>query len=446
MNNGNPIAILGGGLAGLAVGHYAAKRGCRFSLYEAGSEVGGNCRTFRHENFLFDSGAHRFHDKDAAITAEVRELLGQDLLRGEIPSVIYREGQLIDFPLSPFNLLRRLGLRMFLKAAGEVLACRWQGRPPAGDLETFAIQAYGPTMAHLFLLDYSRKLWGMDCGRLSANATGKRLKGLSLRTFLTEAFLGRRVKTRHLDGAFLYPRHGIGTIADRLRDSCGPANIRLQARITRILHDGRWIQAFEVNGNKRVEADHVVTTLPLSAFIQQMEPAPPEEILALAGQIRFRSLILVALFLSAPRITKFGTVYFPDPTFPFTRVYEPKNRSPHMAPPDQTSLMAEIPCQESDAIWQTDDGELIQRVRSHLLALGWFQNHQILEGRVMRLKHAYPVLEKGIESQVARASAYLASFQNLTQCGRNAMFLHASIHDVIRQGRDLGESLPAAVC
>ncbi|MEI7731287.1 MAG: FAD-dependent oxidoreductase [Verrucomicrobiota bacterium] len=444
MNEMKPIAILGGGLAGLAVGHYAAKRGIPFRLYEAGAEPGGNCRTFRHKDFLFDSGAHRWHDKDAAITEDIRNLLGSELITCKIPSVIYREGRMIDFPLSPLNLLQRLGPVTFLKATAEVLVRRLRGSTTATDLESFALQAYGPTLAGLFLLNYSRKLWGLDCRQVSANATGKRLKGLTLKTFITEAFRGRQAKIQHLDGAFLYPRLGIGTVANRLADSCGAQNIRLQARITRILHDGRRIQAFEINGSERIEADRVVTTLPLTAFIRQMHPAPPDEILALAKQIRFRGEILVALMFSMPQITAYGTVYFPGPEYPFTRIFEPKNRSPHMSPPNQTSIVAEIPCQESEAVWQMKDDELIQLVRSHLQPLGWFQEHQVIEGRVERLHSAYPVLEKGVEQKVERISAYLNSFENLSQCGRNATFLHASMHDVIREGKDLVEALPAS--
>ena len=33
-----------------------------------GEVVGGNCRTFTCGDFKFDSGAHRFHDKDPDIT------------------------------------------------------------------------------------------------------------------------------------------------------------------------------------------------------------------------------------------------------------------------------------------------------------------------------------------------------------------------------------------
>ncbi|MBN2508274.1 MAG: FAD-dependent oxidoreductase [Verrucomicrobia bacterium] len=441
-----PIAILGGGLAGLSVGYFAARRGIPFRVYEAGAEVGGNCRTFRHGDFLFDSGAHRLHDKDAAVTGAVRGLLGGELLPCKVPSVIHRNGRLIDFPLSPLNLLRRLGPRTLLRATGEVLARRGRGRVPAGDLEAAAVRAYGPTLAGLFLLNYSRKLWGLDCRQLSPNATGNRLQGLSLATFLTEAFRGRQTKTRHLDGEFLYPRLGIGTIAVRLREVCGPATIRLRARVTRILHDGRRIRALEINGHERVETEHVVSTLPLNVWLRRMDPPPPDAILALAGQMRFRRLILVALFFSVPRITPFGTVYFPGPEVPFTRVSEPKNRSAHMAPDNQTSLVAEIPCHEDDAIWGMEEADVICRVRSHLQPLGWFQDEAFIGGRVLRLDHAYPVLAKGIEAKVGQVHAYLRGFENLAQCGRNATFLHASMHDVIRQGQAVVASFPAGAC
>ena len=359
----------------------------------------------------------------------------------EVPSVIYHRGRLIDFPLSPLNLLRRLGLRAFVQVAGEVVMCRLRARGTPGDLHAFATQTYGRTVAHLFLLNYSQKLWGLDCRQISPHATGKRLKGLTLVTFLKEAVAGRRAKTRHLDGAFYYPSRGIGMIAERLRDSCGEANICLGARITKIRHDGRRMQAIEINGGDEVAVDQVVTTLPLGAFVRRLAPAPSGDLIELATQVRFRSLLLVALFLEADRITETGTVYFPGPEFPFTRIYEPKNRSAALAPPGRTSLVAEIACYENDSVWQAEDGELIKLVRSHLVGLGWIRAPQVIEASVVRLRQAYPLLEKGIEAKVEKLGAFLDPFQNLKRSGRNATFQHSSMHDVLRQGQEIIASL-----
>src|SRR5690606_13993051 len=80
------LNILGGGPAGLAAGYHARKEGLPFRVYEASSEVGGNCRTLRWGNVLFDTGAHRLHDRDPYVTAELRGLLGDDLLEVHAPS------------------------------------------------------------------------------------------------------------------------------------------------------------------------------------------------------------------------------------------------------------------------------------------------------------------------------------------------------------------------
>jgi protoporphyrinogen oxidase len=103
------------------VGYYASKRGLPFMLYEARDRVGGNCTTLKHGDFLFDSGAHRFHDRDEGITREVKELLGADLKTVNVPSKIYYKGRLVSFPLAPLDLARNLGLCTFVKVGLEIL-------------------------------------------------------------------------------------------------------------------------------------------------------------------------------------------------------------------------------------------------------------------------------------------------------------------------------------
>jgi len=72
------FTILGAGPAGLGVGYFAKKNGLSFTIYEGSDRVGGNCITLRHGDFLFDSGAHRLHNKDPEITQEIQTLHGND--------------------------------------------------------------------------------------------------------------------------------------------------------------------------------------------------------------------------------------------------------------------------------------------------------------------------------------------------------------------------------
>ena len=431
------ITILGGGPAGLAIGYYAKKNNLPFIVYEARARIGGNAITLEHGDFLFDSGAHRFHDKDGEITREIKNLIGEDFQRIEVPSKIYYGGNLIDFPLSPLDLLNKMGLLRIMRAAVELLAARTRTSKKDMNFRDFALRTYGKTIAESFLLNYSEKLWGKPCNELSPHVSGKRMKGLDLKTFLKEALKGSKDKPEHLDGVFYYPRMGIGTIVEKLAEFCGKENIRVNAPVTKLFHHQRRIAAVEINGEKKKEADQIISTLPLPHLLKLLVPLPPEEILSLADELRFRNLIMVAMFIGKNSITEEGSIYFPESQFPFTRVYEPKNRSSRMSPPGKTSLCAEIPCFPTDKLWNMDEEKLVQNVSSHFLELGWLREEDILHYKVIKLQWAYPVLEMGFEKKCQKVVDYLKRFDNLQISGRNGRFLYAHLHDMVRFARDI---------
>jgi len=394
------ITILGGGPAGLAVGYYSKKNGLPFTIYEASNRIGGNAITVKHGDFLFDSGAHRFHDKDAKVTKEIKNLIGEDLKKLNVPSQIYHNGKYIDFPLSPLDLFKKLGLSTFIKAGLELVSTKVKNKEQDVSFESFTLNTYGKTIAERFLLNYSEKLWGVSCDKLSPKISGKRLKGLNLRTFLMEAIFGKRAKTEHLDGLFYYPKMGYGTIVEKLAEFCGEENICKNSRITRIFHDHTRIEAIEINGNKRIDVDEVVSTLPLPLFLKLMDPPPKKkEVLFLANELCFRNLIIVAVFLNKDSITENGSIYFPDPEFPFTRIYEPKNRSKYMCPPGKTSLCAEINCHPKSELWNMEEEKLTKQISAHFINLGWIKEEDIIDTLVTKLSHAYPILEIGFEKK-----------------------------------------------
>ncbi len=436
------LAILGGGAAGLAAGYFARKHGLSFRIFEAADRSGGNCFTIRHGEFLFDTGAHRFHDRYPEITNELLRLMDGEMQRIQVPSQIFSLGKRIDFPLMPLNLIRKLGPLAAAKAGADFIAARLGGRPVSADFESFAVSRYGRYLAERFLLGYSAKLWGSPTGRLDPEIAGRRLQGLDLRGFLHESFAGKSAAVRHLDGAFYYPRRGgIGAITERLHAACGPEAVRLQAAVTRIRHrDGR-VMAIEISGRESLETNQVISSIPLSELIELLEPHPPETIVSAARRLRFRSLILAALFLDRPRVTANASLYFPDPLVPFTRVYEPKNRSRAMAPAGKTSLVAEIPCDRSGPLWRQADEELLAAVSAALRRFGFLKGGETIGGKVVRLASAYPVLNLSAVGERRRIHQYLRGLANLSLTGRNGLFSYSHLHDQLQRGREIIERL-----
>ncbi len=437
------LTVLGGGPAGLAVGWYARQAGIPCSVLEAGPRVGGNCVTFEVDGFRFDSGAHRFHDKDPQVTEDVRALMGEELQLIEVPSYIWSEGALVHFPLSPLNLMRRMGIVAFAQAGAEVLAARMGPRTQPTNFEDFALTVYGRTVAERFLLNYSRKLWGLPCDRLSPDVAGKRLAGLGVKTFLMEATGGLLARDRHLDGRFLYPRDGYGRIVERIAEECGEGVVQLNSRVTGIGHEGDRITWVETADRRRVDVEEVVSTLPLDLFLRLLTPAVEPSVLAMASGMKYRSVVLAAFFLKCPGINGAGTVYFPSDEFPFTRIYEPRNRSSAMSPPGCTSLVAEIPCDSSDGSWRDSDRAVLDLVQPHLERIGWIRPGDIVGTAVRRMSHAYPVLEQGYEGRVKEVHGWLSRFTNLRFSGRSGKFRYSWLHEMLRFGRDIVDEASA---
>lgn len=434
------VQILGGGPAGLAAGYYAKQRGIDFTLFEASAHVGGNCRTLRAGGFRFDTGAHRFHDKDRDVTSEVKKLLGDALLRVEAPSEIFFEGKFVRFPLTLSNLVRKLDAKTLLKIACDTPGA---GRGKSADnFGKFAVNQYGKTLAERFLLNYSQKLWGEPPHKLSTAVSGSRLNGLEIKNFIRSTVMGDVQQAEHLDGSFLYPRYGIGMIAEKLRDFIGNQCIRTNSRVSRLVHRNGKIEQIVLNdGDDELRAAKLVNTLPLTLTAKILDPPPPPELLDAANSIKFRNLVLCVFCLNRNSFSPNASLYFPNESFPFTRLYEPKNRSLHMAPQGQTAIVLELPCYNRDALWCMSDKARKALVWNALQHVKPMATEEILCYRSYKLPFAYPVLEVGFEENIRRLIDYLEAFENLYLTGRSALFRYLHLHDLFKAGKALANRI-----
>jgi protoporphyrinogen oxidase len=164
------VVILGGGPAGVG-GAYALRRGGRanVTLIEQNDRPGGNSGSFEIAGQRVDFGSHRLHPAcEADVMADIRSLLGDDLLTRPRHGRIHLRKRWIHFPLKPIDLLVHLD-RAF--AAGTLRDMLFKSKAPANGEESFAsvLRAnLGPTICDEFYFPYARKIWGREPGELSA--------------------------------------------------------------------------------------------------------------------------------------------------------------------------------------------------------------------------------------------------------------------------------------
>ena len=168
-----------------------------------------------------------------------------------------------------------------------------------------------------------------------------------------------------------------------------------------------------------------------------LEPRVPPQVQELANNLQFRNLILLAIFIDKARVTNNASIYFPDSEYPFTRIYEPRNRSEHMSPPGKTSLIVEIPCNPGDHFWRMEEAMMMAFVVPQIRKIFEIPESEILDSRMIRIPNAYPILELQFEKKVEKVLQYLSRFDNLQLSGRSGMFAYTHLHDLMKVGKEI---------
>jgi protoporphyrinogen oxidase len=448
MKPGTDCLILGGGLAGLAAGWALTQAGRRVQVLEGGGTVGGLARTIERDGFRFDLGGHRFLTSDARVERLVRELLGDELITVPRASRIYLRGKWVEYPLKPRSALFALGLltsaAILLGYASASVARRLRPKPLVS-LEDWVVAQFGRPLFNLYFRDYSEKLWGIGCRDISAEWMAQRVQGLSLGAAIRRALLKRGPALPTLADRFLYPRLGIGRIAERLRDEIERSSpIATGTRVVRMRHDGRRIEGVTVRRGDQVHelrGEAFLSTIPLTQLIQALSPHAPVDVRAAAARLRYRDLVVVAVMLERERVTDQTWIYFPGKDIPFGRLHEPTNWSAAMAPPGRTLLVTERFCFRGDATWNASDAELIDATVHHLEKLGFIRRHEVCDGMVVRIPAAYPLFEVGYQERSRILSDYLERFENLQVAGRGGLFRYYNMDQAIASGLAAAEAL-----
>ncbi|MBF0504499.1 MAG: protoporphyrinogen oxidase [Candidatus Omnitrophica bacterium] len=107
------IAIIGGGISGLALLHYLKQRfgtTVDITLYESQTEVGGCIRSLRKRGCIFESGPNCFLDFQPVTLQFIEELNLTDQLIEANPHARRRyiqfKGELVNVPMEPVSLIR----------------------------------------------------------------------------------------------------------------------------------------------------------------------------------------------------------------------------------------------------------------------------------------------------------------------------------------------------
>jgi protoporphyrinogen oxidase len=445
------VTILGAGPAGIAAAHALTKAGkARVEVLERAERAGGNSTSFQIEGIWCDYGSHRFHPvADPAVIADVKALLGEDLLLQPRHGRIRLGGRWIHFPLKPLDALLRLPPAFALRLFGDMAMKPFRRkRSAAKSFSQVLYDGLGPTISESFYFPYVRKLWGLEPDRLAVTLAERRVSSGSIGKILGKMVRMAPGMKGPTTGRFYYPRRGFGQISEAMVGASrqAGADYRFGAEILRITRNGNRVTGVvtkDPEGEVVHRAEQVFSTIPLTTAVRLMDPPAPDEVQAAAKAIRFRGMILVYLILKTDRFTEYDAHYFPELSIPISRMSEPKNYNSAPGPKGLTILCGELPCDPGETWWAMSDEELGRRYVGWLNGLGLPVTCEVLRCETRRIGQAYPVYDLDYQTHFETVDRWLSSLDGFLSFGRQGLFAHDNTHHAFAMAYAAAEVLRA---
>ena len=302
--------IVGAGFAGsILAERLASQTQARVLLIDRRPHIGGNAYDeLNADGILYHKyGPHIFHTNSDQVVEYLSQFTEWRPYEHRVLAVVRDKTVPIPINRTTLNALFGLDLKNDEDAA-DYLASRAE---PVADIQTsedVVVNAVGRELYELFFRGYTRKQWGLDPSELDKQVTSR----IPTRTNTDDRYF--------TDSFQAMPKDGYTAMFKRMLDH---PLIEVRTGV-----DFREIR-------DEVEADHIIYSGPIDEYFDFR-----------FGKLPYRSLKFDHRTLNEERHQPVGTVNYPSPDVPYTRISEYKHLTGQQAP--VTTITYEYPSAEGD--------------------------------------------------------------------------------------------------
>lgn len=469
------IAVVGGGITGLAAAHRLLSGGqhIRISLFESSRRVGGIIRTEEADGFLMELGPDAFiTNKPGGV--QLCEELG---ISGELISTDERfrkslvlsrgrpravpDGFMLMAPENPLAVLTTpiLSLRGRLRLLGEYFVSS-AGAQEDESLASFVRRRFGPETLDRLVQPLVGGIYTSDPEKLSLRATLPRFLDMEQEHggIIRAVLAGRAQKSRKAVaesgaryGLFATPAAGLSTLTNALRqklEQSGHVQLRLNTPVQSLQRSSAvgsdsWMLE-TATGLEHFDA--VILTLPARAVAQIL---PDSEFSSLTSELRQIEYASSALIVSGhqlsdfrDRMEAFGMVVPAIEQRKILAVSYSSRKFPNRAPAGHLLLRTFVGGAMQPEMLQQDDDEILDSVDRELRAI-YGMHREPLFAEVIRYHEAMPQYHVGHCDRIRRIESSLQQFPGLRLAG--SAWHGVGIPDCITSGRNAADAVLAGL-
>ncbi len=473
--------IIGAGPAGLTAAYELATRSnIKPIILEKTDVIGGLARTIEYKGNRLDIGPHRFFSKSDRVMDWWFDMMPMQATEGEEATISYQnksrtvkggagpdptkdDGVLLkldrctriyylrkffDYPISlKVETFTNLGPVRTVRIGCSYLWSVAFPIKPEENLEQFITNRFGKELYLTFFKDYTEKVWGISCSKISAAWGAQRIKGLSIMKALYHAArkivssasdLRQKQTETSLIEQFLYPKYGTGhmweTVAHRAKEK--GAEIHMNIEVERLVFEGNKVVAVEATNSKtgeklNIKADYFISTMPIKELIRKLDTEIPANVREVSEGLIYRDFIAVGMLVNklkifdktpqGKKLIRDNWIYVQESDVLIGRLQIYNNWGGYMvADPSKVWLGLEYFCNDTDDIWTWDDEKLKELGAMELDKIGILDKADVVDAMVVRMPKTYPGYF-GTYERFDELRKFVDGVENLFLVGRNGM-------------------------
>ncbi|MEM0262262.1 MAG: NAD(P)-binding protein [Nitrososphaerota archaeon] len=381
------IVVLGGGWAGISycLECKLIRPGTSIVILERQKTVGGLLRSEIVRGHVFDvGGSHIIFSRNKTILNKMLNILDMDVLEHSRRTFIMLLNQFIPYPLE--NNLSLLPQNDKIDALISFLEA-WNARTndfAPKNLYEWVYGFFGKWIAEKYLVPYNLKIWKRELREIDVDwiYMPGRLPIPDWRDVVRSA-MGQPTIGYVEQSKFYYPRRGG---IQRLFDATMKRAVEMGVKYIKgykIMSVKRTNNGWLINGE--IHAKKLVSSIPLNELISLMEA--PEHVIKMSNELDYNRVLVVGLAIDKPA-PKQHWIYVPMPDVIFHRYAWISNYSFFNAPPNKSTLIAEITIPAKSAI---NVEKCVEKTVEDLEKLGVIEKREIIFTTYWLHEYGYPV-------------------------------------------------------
>lgn len=434
------VVIIGAGIAGLTTGYKLIKDGYDVTIVEKDDAVGGLSRTYKYDDFAFDSGPHRFYTKNPEVIAFIEDVLKEEFLSMKMTSSVYLLGKYYDWPLG-LKVILKLPFKVMIRAGLDMISLMFKKTKEVLSFKDHILQKYGKTLFEIDFDPYTHKFTKIPTEEIHADwakagvnraVIDEKVKMDSIFSVVKNTLMPQKESI-----TIIYPKNGISDFSEKLKNmiEAEGGRILLNTKPVNLKIKEKKIVDITLDNEELISGiDHVVWTGTINEVSKLINVKE--------RNLEYLNIITYNVSLKGEAKFPYQWIYYVDENIVFNRLYNTVKFSPYKAPDGFYGLCLEVTCRNSSELMKNPEA-LYDRVIEDLKRVQLIQS----DDEVVKINHqllyqAYPIYKTDYRGELRKNfDDIYDTIDNLSLAGRSGLFWYNNMDHSIENAFDTAENI-----